>query len=404
MKRNMFLKTLLGLIIIMIGCQSINAQKPRVFILDSQNLVQNKQKIFDAEKPDNLFKSAIERLERDARKALKTEVLSIVTKKADPPSGDKHDYMSQAPYFWRNPKTSDGFPYLRRDGERNPEILQYPDHGLMDKMIDSVETLSLAYYFTEKEEYALKAAEILRMWFLDAKTKMNPNLQYAQAIPGLNKGRGIGIIESRGLTRVVDAIGLLEKSKSWTKNDQAGLENWFSKYLEWLTTSKNGIDESNAKNNHGTIYDVQVISFALFTGKNDFAKKTLETAKQKRIAKQIEPDGRQLLELERTKSWNYSNMNLEGFISLAELGDDVGVDLWSYQTNDGRGIRKAIDFLYPFLSVENKWKYEQIEGWQPERLFPILRRANRKYKDEKFAKMYSLLPKLNTEDRNLLLF
>lgn len=404
MKRNMFLKTLLGLIILMIGCQSINAQKPRVFILDSQSLPQNKQKIFDAEKPDNSFKSAIAKLERDARKALKTEVLSIVTKQANPPSGDKHDYMSQAPYFWRNPKTSDGFPYIRRDGERNPEILQYPDHGLMDKMIDSVETLSLAYYFTEKEEYALKAAEILRKWFLDAKTKMNPNLQYAQAIPGLNKGRGIGIIESRGLTHVVDAIGLLEKSKSWTKNDQAGLENWFSKYLEWLTTSKNGIDESNAKNNHGTIYDVQIVSFALFVGKNDFARKTLETAKQKRIAKQIEPDGRQLLELERTKSWNYSNMNLEGFLSLAELGDDVGVDLWSYQTNDGRGIRKAIDFLYPFLSVENKWKYEQIEGWQPERLLPILRRANRKYTDEKFAKMYSSLPKLNIEDRNLLLY
>jgi hypothetical protein len=376
-----------------------------VFLLNAQILRERKERVFDAKAPDASLQTALARLDSDAKKALKTEIVSLVTKQATPPSGDKHDYMSQAPYFWRNPNTPDGLPYIRRDGERNPEIKQFPDHDLLDKMVATVEQLSLAYYFTNKEDYAARATEILRLWFLEAKTKMNPNLQFAQAIPGQNTGRGIGIIETRGLTRVVDAVGLLAGAKSWTKAEQAGLETWFSQYLNWLLESKNGRDENAAKNNHGTHYDVQVVSFALFVGKTDFAKQTLENVTKKRIASQIEPDGRQPLELERTKSWNYSTMNLEGFLALAELGENVGVDLWNFQTKDGRGIRPAIEFLYPFLNSSNKWQYEQIEGWEPDRLFPLMRRAARKYRDEKFHKMMMSVPPLEPSDKaNFLVF
>ncbi|MEP6903807.1 MAG: alginate lyase family protein [Actinomycetota bacterium] len=400
MENKKLIKSIVVIVLLIVCGQAISAQKPRVFILNPQILEERKIKISNAKSSDNSFKFAIAKLESEANKALKTEVLSIVTKLADPPSGDRHDYMSQAPYFWRNPATPNGLPYIRKDGERNPEIKKYPDHDLMDKMTDTVEKLSVAFYFTNKEEYAAKAAEILRMWFLDAKTKMNPNLEYAQAIPGVNTGRGIGIIETRGLTWVVDSIGLLEGSKSWTKDDQKGLEAWFSTYLQWLTTSKNGIDESNAKNNHGTFYDVQIVSFALFVGKNDFAKNILETAKQKRIAKQIEPDGKQPLELERTKSWSYSTMNLEGFVSLAELGEKTGVDLWNFQTTDGRGIRQAFEFLQPFLAGNKKWTYEQIEPFEQEKMFPLMRRAARIYTDEKFIKMMLSVPKLETGDKD----
>jgi hypothetical protein len=337
---------------------SAQATNPRVFILDAKQLA-----------PD------LVKLERAARNALTSGPFTVTSKAATPPSGDKHDYMSQAPYFWPDPNRPNGLPYIRRDGERNPEIDKITDHRVMDQMESAVETLALAYHSTRNEEYAARAATLLRTFFLDPATRMNPNLQFGQAIPGVNTGRGIGLIETRGLTRIVDAVGLLAGSKAWTVADQRGMEQWFAAFLHWMLESKNGRDEAAAKNNHGTFYDVQVVSFALFVGQADLAKSVLETAKTKRIAVQIEPDGRQPLELARTKSWSYSVMNLDGLMLLARLGEDVDVDLWNYETRDGRSIRKALEFLKPFASGEKKWSYQQLGEWPPQLLLPLIRRA-----------------------------
>jgi hypothetical protein len=343
----------------------------------------------------------LKKIDDDAKQALKVRVLSLTTKESTPPSGDKHDYMSQAPYFWPNPASPNGLPYIRRDGERNPEIKKYPDHDLLDKMISTTERLSLGYFVTGKGEYAAGACEILRMWFLDPKTRMNPHLEFAQAVPGVNTGRGIGIIETRGLTRVIDSVGLLAGAASWKPSDQAGVEEWFSKYLSWLMESKNGRQESDAKNNHGTYYDVQIASFALFVGKPALAKSVLENAKSKRIAFQIDVAGRQPLELERTKSWDYSVMNLEGMISLALLGDHVGVDLWTFQTPSGSGIRKAIEFLEPYARQPKKWTYKQITPIQTDRYYNSVLRAGKRYKDEGYRKLLLLVPKMEAEGRDV---
>lgn len=374
--------------------------RPQVFLLSSSGLAEIKRRIQAGDKD---LVPAVSRLLSDADKALAGGTFSIVNKTVTPPSGDKHDYMSQAPYFWADPSKKDGLPYIRRDGERNPEINKISDHRSMDQMVGAVSTLSLAYYLKGDERYAAKAVEILRAWFLDPATRMNPNLQYAQGIPGVSTGRGIGLIETRGLTRVVDAVGLLEGSKALTQADRRGIENWFERFLTWMQESKNGREESVAKNNHGTYYDVQAASFALFLEKSALAKNILETAKQKRIALQIEPDGRQPLELTRTRAWSYSIGNLDGLMQLATLGEVVGVNLWNFQTADGRSIRRALEFLYPF-AIGEKWKYQQLGEWQPQALFPLIRRASVHYKDEKFKAMMANVPAVDVAERENLIF
>jgi hypothetical protein len=380
--------------------RAIAKTSPRVFLLSAKQLEATKQRVLNR---DLKLAPALAKLELDANKALSAGPFSVVTKDVMPPSSDKHDYMSQAPYFWPDPAKPNGLPYIRRDGERNPEIEKIGDHEALDRMRGAVETLALAYYLENDEKYGQKAAELLRVFFLNPKTRMNPNLQFAQGIPGINTGRGIGLIETRGLASVVDSIGLLSGSNSWTRADQSGMEEWFSKFLQWMQESKNGKDEAASKNNHGTYYDAQIVAFALFLRRADLAKSVLETAKTKRLALQIEPDGRQPLELARTKAWSYSIMNLQGLMLLARLAESVGVDLWGYQTQDGRSIRKALDFLVPFVSRQ-KWPYQQLGAWPPQQIYPLIRVAAYKYKDPEILAILSELPKVDPQDRSQLTF
>ena len=281
-----------------------------------------------------------------------------------PPSGDQHDYMSVGPYWWPDPNKDDGLPYIRRDGRVNPEFYEH-DTVPRGKMCDAVETLALAYYLTGKEEYANHAARLLRAWFLDEETCMNPHLQYGQAIPGRCTGRGIGLIDTLSFIGLLDAVGMLAKSEAWSAEDQERLEAWFSRFLDWMLESRYGRDEAATKNNHGTWYDAQIASYALFTRREDVAARVLQEAATKRIARQIEPDGRQPHELARTKSFSYSVMNLRGMFTLAALAERVDVDLWNYESEDGRSIRKAIDYLARFVDNKDAWQHEQIGGVKP---------------------------------------
>jgi hypothetical protein len=358
-----------------------SVQQPRVFLLDAKMLV----RIKSADAADPHRKEVVDAVTAAADKAMHDGPFSVMQKGVVPPSGDKHDYMSQAPYFWADPTKPDGLPYIRRDGERNPELKKISDHDNMGRMGEDARNLALAYYLTGNDACAERAALLLRTWFLDSATRMNPNLEFGQGIPGINTGRGIGLIETRAFISVVDAAGLLAGSKAWTTQDQEGLSAWLRQFLTWMRTSQKGKDEDAAKNNHGTWYDLQVVDYALFLGDRQLAVDTLNRVKTRRIAVQIEPDGREPLELARTNAWSYSIGNLDGLMKLAWLGEQSEVDLLSFKTADGRSIRGALDFLLPYATGAKKWDYQQIGGFHGDALLPELYRGVAAYHDPRYS-------------------
>jgi hypothetical protein len=268
------------------------------------------------------------------------------------------------------------------------------DHNRMQTMGNTVETLALAYYFTGKEIYAAQAAKFLRAWFLDPASRMNPSLQFAQAVPGENTGRGTGILEGRHVAVAADAAELLAGSPAWTEQDKTEFKAWLEKYFDWLLNSKPGHAESSAKNNHGTWYDVQAVELALVLGKREVAKQIAETAKQKRIGTQIEPDGKQPLELVRTAALSYSHFNLEALSTLATLSEYVGVDLWHCQLPNGKfAMATALDYVLPYaIDPANKWPYQQIKKFNRAELAPTLRLAAVAYREPKYEKILASLP------------
>jgi hypothetical protein len=353
---------------------------PRVFLLDGKGLAEVK-----AAAPGDAHRmEVVTEAVAAADRSMPEGPFSVMQKGVIPPSGDKHDYMSQAPYFWPDPSKPNGLPYIRRDGEHNSEIKKITDHDNMERMGEAAQNLALAWYYTGNIAYADRAALLLRTWFLDRATHMNPNLEFGQGIPGINTGRGIGLIETRFLMPALDAVGLLEGSKAWSSADTEGMKIWVEQFLNWMRTSDKGKAEDAAKNNHGTWYDLQVTDYALFTGDRQLAIDTLNRVKTRRIAEQIEPDGREPLELVRTNAFSYSIANLDGLIQLAWLGQQVGVELWNYKTPDGRCIRVALDFLLPYALGAKPWDYQQIGGFQGRALLEDLRRAEVVYQDPKY--------------------
>ena len=268
---------------------------------------------------DKALLPALKTLTEEADEALQVPPPSVIQKSKLPPSGDMHDYLSIAPYFWPDPARSNGLPYVRHDGQVNPESRDSAsDHGRVRLMANTVETLALAYSLTGKEAYAQQAAKFLRVWFLEPATRMNPNLKYAQGVPRLNAGRGTGIIEGGGIAEAADAAGLLTGSASWPPADEEALKGWLSTYLDWLLTSTNGLHEAAARNNHGTFYDAQAMRLALVLGKTDLARRVAEAAKQKRIAVQIKKfDRAEFAPLLRQAALAYHEPRYEAI--LAEL-------------------------------------------------------------------------------------
>ena len=282
-----------------------------------------------------------------ANRYLKEKPITITASGSPRSAGGVHDFFSEGDYWWPDPKDPGG-PFIQRDGVTNPENFVEHRRALM-RLSLQVPALAAAWKLTSKKPYASKAAEHLHAWFVDEKTRMNPNLQYAQAIKGITTGRGIGIIDTIHLVEVAKAIEVLEVSGEITRDDLSVIKVWFGDYLRWMTTSKNGIDEREAKNNHGTCWVMQVAAFARLTGNAELFEYCRGRFKNVIVPSQIEKDGSFPQELRRTKPYGYSLFNLEALATIAQILSTPDDNLWNFQTADGRGIRRAVEFMYPFI-------------------------------------------------------
>jgi Alginate lyase len=328
----------------------------------------------------NLVESdSFKKLLEQANSYLTKDPGSVMEKKQTPSSGDMHDFLSRSQYYWPDPTKPNGLPFIYRDGERNPKVDSIPDGREMGEMIRRVKILSVAYYFTDNILYASKASELLRVWFLNNSTHMNPNLQHSEMIPGKNNGSPSGIIAGIYFPDLIDSIRLIQDSNAWTKHDQQGIERWFGKYLKWLLNSDFGKQESKAPNNHGTWFDVQASSIALFLNKTKITTNILKNNLDKLIGAKILPDGTQPFEMDRRTSLDYHIFNLLAFFNLAKIGDHIGIDLWDYKTRQGSGLQKALDYLLPYALGKKTWPYEQIKPIDTGKLVDLLCQARIHY-------------------------
>jgi len=384
-------RLLLGWVLLVTASTAPAGDEPRYFAVRPGALLTAKARLAT---DDAALKPALAKLVTDADQALAFAPVSVTQKTKLAPSGDRHDYMSTAPYFWPDPSRPDGLPYVRRDGKVNPESrTAASDQIRLEGLGQTVETLALAYWFTGREAYANHAARCLRVWFLDPATRMNPHFNYSQGVPGSSEGRPAGMIEAGGLVDAADASGLLAGSLAWSEADEAGLRQWCGAFLDWMRTSKLGRAVSAGNNNQATMSDVRAVRLAFKVGREDLAREILASISSKRIAVQIAPDGSQPHELTRTKSFSYSRLNLGGLVTLATLAERVGVDLWTFQTVDGRSLRQAINYMAPYAKTPPAtWPHEQIAEVDSAGLAPIFRQAAFACRDASYAQIVAELP------------
>lgn len=361
----------------------------------------------DQESLDELLESgrdrlapALNRLETDAETFVDAEPVSVLDKSETAPSEDPHDYLSQGDYWWPNPDTDDGLPYVRRDGKTNPEIADF-DRPRLETMVERVETLSLAAHCfpSNRQRYADAALTHLRTWFLDEETRMNPHLEYGQRVPGRAEGRCYGIIDTRRLRRVTDAVAILASDGAVPPETFDGLHAWMDEYVDWLLRSGLGREESSTHNNHGTWYDVQLLSLAWFADRDDLISAFVEDVHvaERRLVQQLEPDGRQPAELDRTRPVSYSAFNLMAHTELAMLYGALGVDLWEYGAN-GRSLRAGIEWLVEAIEAR-RWegRAEGTDEFHVEAALNALRHAAVGYDAPGIEAITARIPNVDSE-------
>jgi len=313
-----------------------------------------------------------------ANDCLGVSPVSVIDKAILPPSGDSKDWMNLADYSWPNPESPNGLPYITRDGEANPEALQY-DRRRFNLLVTTTLRLGAAWQATGNKKYSEKAAKLLVHWFVNPSTAMNPNLNFAHHVPGDVPGRSDGLIVfCSALPSLLDVWLLLSLAGSFTKDQQETMSTWVERFLKWLCKATISLEHREAKNNHGTYHDLLIAYLLLFLGRTKDAAQLLVDALPKRLKAQVSPSGEQPMESGRTLSAQYSMYNLKALLSLAQLSRAAGVDTWTQPETSGQLVT-AVRFLYRHAIGEKVWPFQQIEPANWWFLVPLCQFVNRSY-------------------------
>lgn len=350
---------------------------------------------------DPYIMPAYNRVMRMADEALAFERMTVVDKVILPASGDKHDYMSFGPYWWPDPSKTDGLPYINRDGKVNPASKDSKsDSPKLLKFTGAIETLGLAYHFTGDKKYADKAVELMKVWFLNSETRMNPNLKHSQAIPGKVDGRAIGMIDSRVLLRVVDGIALIKSSGALSSKDETGIKEWFREFNNWIVDGEYSYEERHWPNNHGTFYDMQVAGFAIFIGDEELAHDTVKNSQYLRLASHIGSKGQNFHELERANPYHYSRFDLEALLALANYGERYeDIKYWEFTANKSK-LENAVNYLLPYSENHGTWIFKEKIDHGKDALY--LLQAAKVWGVKKYETAIKNAWKINPENRDFL--
>jgi hypothetical protein len=305
-------------------------------------------------------------LTKELKKALVAPIITVVEKAKPSPTGDPHDYVSYARYYWPDPTKPDGLPFISKDGFHNREQVAAGDRDKIDQLVDNVVVLALGWSRLQREDAARRAGDWVRAWFVTPATRMKPGLDYAQVRLGHNNnlGNNSGVLDTRDFSEVVGAIGLLKGSPALSAADEQAIHAWFEQFSTWLKTAPSGVGEYKAKNNHGSWYLVQAVAIAHFLGHDDEARKLCEEDKA-RIAAQFAPDGAQAEEIARQDGLHYSYFNLVAQLRLAVQARALGVDLWHYTAPNGASLKQGIAYIRPYNAAPDTWPHKEKEKKEP---------------------------------------
>lgn len=354
-------------------------------------------------KEDVFYKKDVQKILMAADEYCKGPYVSVMEKKHVPASGTKHDYMSLARYYWPNPRTPDGLPYIAMDGKVNPKIAEY-DRNALAKFYKRIKTLSLAFFFSNNEKYANYALDQLKVWFINDDSKMNPNMDFAQIAPGTNNehGKPQGIIDSYSFVALIDYILLLKSYKGFSDADFQIIREWFGNLLKWLESSPQGVAASKMKNNALTMYATQLLAYRAFATPSEIDKQNVKQTLDSLISVQFDDNGKQMRELKRVNSFHYSQYNLSHIVDYIIIAKSLDIDALSNETTRKK-FYKGIDFLASYLGKKKtSWEFSQKDDWHDAQmsLCESLYRIHARYDNRKDVYL-QLYEKFYQNDRNI---